>query len=82
MTVSEYKKAVTEFGKFHADSLRGILSAGGDKVYPWEGFSHEWVCNSDYDTLTINPTNFLNVRNPALVAWGSIRRIQLVRLDD
>lgn len=82
ITVSEYKKALAEHGKAHADNYRRAHNTGGTKIYPWESFSHEWVCDSDYDTLTINPTNFLSVRNPALVAWGSIRRVRLVSLND
>lgn len=64
--------------------------SGGKSFWPWEeGTLGPWTVESDYDTVTIHPTNDLvvgtdgsNPDAPNELAWGQIRRIRLYELTE
>jgi hypothetical protein len=60
--------------------------AGGRAQWEWETAILEWTADAAYDTLTIHPTNHLEVghgRPEATeeVGWGQVRRVRLVPIS-
>jgi hypothetical protein len=75
-------------GEHAVQDALATFRAGGHSFWEWEwGALPDWTADAEYDTLTIHPTNDLvvgtdgsNLDAPLELAWGQIRRVQLVEV--